>query len=608
MASSRQQEDAMRLNVEVFKYIPGVPQGLISQIQAQAEGLDIALNERFMRKLRSTIMSWLPPLRSVVAWRQHMAVTKVIYQNHENQKKEFRQVFKRLAGDIEGIYPAGLRERALPDIKDTVERQDNKTFGIDPFRHGREQTLFEKELLQYQGPYTWASFSKVKVECGDVIASDPGKRKMILSLTVMALLKEMKERGCTWDHMVKVYTDFFKECQPNIASRINSLQETDLRQMLNIIEVCIDIPAEIKMVEKAIKNIYRDPQDSIKVPGDSFGAKQRLLYDLRAIQTQDKTPEEVKDQEARINQITVEFCLDLVTEEVRSIILEIKMRKGTRASMFTLNDFYYEVQELERKNPSYRLKDRKHIKSSHTALPVKIYNTEANNEEYDYDQDENDNQPQDDYYNQADYNYAEEYPEDPEQEDLEESEYFDEEEEEEPEEVPDSSGCFFTRGGGRGRARGRGQVSRLRGRGRGRAPPRQQGQVRQVQGQRPRGGPSNVRRNNNFPSQGRSGPSRPKGQSSHCIRCGESSHSHGQCRKFALYYSERCPLCPTLNPSKQPIFHPRALCPYTKSQESNYRSPRNRSPSSWLAHGFDETGRARTGQSDYVKNPAKNSL
>ena len=600
MASSRQQEDAMRLNVEMFKYIPGVPQNLINQIQAQTEGLDIALNERFIRKLRSSILSWLPPLRSVVGWRQHMATTKVIFQNHENQKKEFRQVFKKLAGDIEGVYPAGLREKALPEIKDTVEKENNKTFGIDPFRHGRDQILFEKELLQYQGPYTWASFAKVKVECGDVNASDPGKRKMIFSLTVMALLKEMKERGCTWDHMVKIYTDFFRECAPNIASRINSLQEADLKAILNTIEICVDIPAEVKMVEKAIKNIYREPQDSIKVPGDSFGAKQRLLYDLRAIQTQDRTEEEIKEQEARINQITVEFCLDLVSDEVRSIILEIKMRKGTRASVFTLSDFYYEVQELERKNPSYRLKDRKHIKSSHTALPVKVYHTEADYEEDDYDQDEQDNQTQNDYYN-----YDEEYPEEQEQEDLEEDEYFDEDDEE-TEEVPDSSGCFFTRGAGRGRARGRGQVSRPRGRGRGRAQPRQQGQVRQVQGQRPRGGPPNTRRNSNFPSQGRSGPSRPKGQSSHCIRCGESSHTHSQCRKFALYYSEKCPLCPTLNPSKQPIFHPRALCPYTKNQDSNYRSPRNRSPASWLAHGFDETGRTRTGQSEYVKNPAKN--
>ena len=161
MASSRQQEDAMRLNVEMFKYIPGVPQNLINQYQAQTEGLDIALNERFIRKLRSSILSWLPPLRSVVGWRQHMATTKVIFQNHENQKKEFRQVFKKLAGDIEGVYPAGLREKALPEIKDTVEKENNKTYGIDPFRHGRDQILFEKELLQYQGPYTWASFAKV---------------------------------------------------------------------------------------------------------------------------------------------------------------------------------------------------------------------------------------------------------------------------------------------------------------------------------------------------------------------------------------------------------------------------------------------------------------
>lgn len=602
--SARQQEEALLLNVEAFKYVDSIPRNLLNQIQATTESLDISLNDRYMRKLRAKLMSWLPPPRSTVQWKQHMIFIKSMHQEMENSKKEMRQIFKMIAG-VEGVYPEDLREKALPDIKDTVEKVDQKTFGVDPFRYGDDGVLAEKELLQYQGPYTWQSFVKVKVECGNISASDPGKRKVIFSLTTLALFDEMMSRGADWSAQVKIVTDFFREQAPDIASRINSIREVDLKTILSTIETCIDIPQEIKLIEKAIKNIYRDPHDNIKVCGDSFNAKQRLLYDLRSIQTHKVTEEDLREQESRINHSTVEYCLELVSEDTRNQILELKMKKSTRSAALTLSDFYYEVTELERKHPALRIKERKTMRSAHSVLPVQINHTEA------LEEDEEDVEP--DYYeDQGDYYEESEYDTCPEPEEFENEEYetYEEEEEEEAQETPDGSSCFFIapRGGGRGRPTARSQASRPRGRGRGRPRPRGSGQVRQIRGgQRPRGGQNRPLRGNVIPSPGRSGPSRPPGQQSkHCIRCGESSHGHATCRKFAMYHAELCPLCPTLNPAKQGVYHPRALCPYNKDGGSNYRSPRTRSPASWMAHGFDETGRYRTGQSIYVNKQQKN--
>ena len=603
MTSARQQEEALRLNVEAFKYIEGIPQNLLNQIQATTESLEISLNDRFMRKLKAKLMSWLPPPRNTVQWKQHMMFTKSMHQEMENSKKEMRQIFKMIAG-VEGIYPEDLREKALPDIKDTVEKVDYKTYGVDPFRYGNDGILADKELLKYQGPYTWQSFVKVKVECGNVSASDPGKRKVIFSLTTLALFEEMMSRGADFTAMIKIMTDFFREQLPDIASRINSIREVDMKTILSTIETCVDIPQEIKTIEKAIKNIYRDPTDGIKVCGDSYNAKQRLLYDLRCIKTHKVTEEDLKEQESRINHSTVEYCLELVSEETKNQILELKMKKNTRSTALTLSDFYYEVSELERKYPALRIKERKTMKSVHSVLPVQINHAEAlNDEEEEY--------IEPDYYgDQGDYYEENEYDDYPEPEEFENEEYEDEEEEE-AQETPDGSSCFFiapSRGGGRGRPNARSQASRSRGRGRGRPRPRGPGQVRQVRGgQGPRGGQNRPNRGNSNPVPGRSGPSRPPGQQSkHCIRCGESSHGHATCRKFAMYHSELCPLCPTLNPSKQGVYHPRALCPYNKDGGSNYRSPRARSPTSWTAHGFDETGRYRTGNSIYVNKQTKN--
>ena len=605
MASARQQEEALRLQVEALKYVQGVPPALISQIQASAESLDISLNDRFMRKLKAKLMSYLPPLRSTVEWKQHMVFTKLMHQEMENSKKELRNIFKLIAG-VEGIYPEDLRETPLPDIKDTVEKIDYKTYGVNPFRYGDDGVLADKELLRYQGPYTWQSFTKTKVECGNVSASDPGKRKVIFSLTTLSLLEEMMNRGADFISMVKVVTDYFREQAPDIASRINSISEVGLREILSTIETCVDIPSEIKLIEKAIRNIYRDPSDNIKVCGDSFNAKQLLLFDLRSIQTHKMTEEERKDQESRVDHSTVEYCLELVSEETKNVILELKMKKNNRSTAFTLSDFYYEVTELERKNPSLRIKDRKTMKAAHAVLPIQINHAEAADEEEEEDEEEADSNyygDQGDYYN--------EYDDNPDPEEFEDEYYENYEEEEEAQETPDGSSCFFIapsqRGGGRGRASTRSQASRSRGRGRGRPRPRGQGQVRQVRGgQRPRGGPNRPNRGFNFPPPGRSGPSRPPGQQSkHCIRCGESSHGHSTCKKFAMYHSELCPLCPTLNPAKQGVYHPRALCPYNKDGGSNYRSPRARSPASWMAHGFDESGNYRTGTSIYV-NRTKN--
>ena len=105
--------------------------------------------------------------------------------------------------------------------------------------------LLEKELLTYQGQCTWAVFNKVKVECGNIDSTDPGKRKMIFSLTSFQLLIEMQERGADLEQMVKIFTDYFKEAAPNVASGINSLQEADMKHILTILETCIDIEAEI---------------------------------------------------------------------------------------------------------------------------------------------------------------------------------------------------------------------------------------------------------------------------------------------------------------------------------------------------------------------------
>ena len=523
----------MRLNVEVMKYIPNVPQNLLNQVIAQTEGLDISLNDRFMRKIRSKIMSHLPPLRSVTTWRQHMATTKVIFQNHEYQKKEFRQIFKRLAGNIEGIYPAGLRERALPDIANTVERMDTKTYGVDPFRHGSGQILFEKELLQYQGPYTFASFARVKVECGDVNISNPEKRVMIFSLTTMALLEEMMERGCTWEHMVKIFSDFFRQMAPDVASRINSLQEVDLKTILNTLELMIDIPDEIKTVEKSIMNIYRDPQDSIKLPGDSFQAKQRLLYDLRAIQTAERSAEELEDQESRINHVTVEFCLELVSEEVKSAILEVKMRRGMRASTLSLADFYYEVGDLERKNPSFRIKDRKHMRRYHTCLPVKIYNTEAAANDQDYEED-------DDYQDARDSPEADTEPG--------------------PGPKLDNKDIFKNT-----RRRRPGKP-----------------------GERPHDEHGGIRFDHHAHRNNRNPP-----VEEYCDYCGDSSHNSQGCLRYGPLVRSLCRnrVCIQINNGK-PLYHNEEICRYAKdSSGSGYVTPHNRgSPECHKRHGFKELG------------------
>lgn len=580
--SSRHQEDTLRLVAESLSYIPGCPNELLNQIKSKAESFDTALCDRYMRKFISQLMSRLPPSHSAISWKQNMVYTLSKFKEIENEKKELRAIFKTIAG-VEGVYPSCLRECALPDIKDTVEKIDNKSWGVDPFRYSEDQILLEKELLIYQGQCTWAAFKKVIVECGNVDSTDPSKRKMIFSLTSLQLLIEMQERGVDLEQMVKIFTDFFKEAAPNVASRINSLQEADMKSILSILETCIDVEAEVFLIEKSLKNIYRDPLDNIKIPGDSFSAKQRMLFCLRSINVQKETEEDIKERESRINTVTVEFCLELVSQEVRAQIMQIKFRKGTRATPLTLQDFYAEVSEMERKNPLWRLKERKTMRAAHHLIPVQVFNIGEDAE--DSQEQEDEDYPEDLGYYDEEGNWIE----------FEDNNYGDEDQDEyeedpevEPEPTPDGSSCYFTAAR---RGAGRGQASRPRGRAAARTSSRRgQRQVNQIRGgQKPRFGQDKPR-NAGYTAPGRSGPSRPEGQSSratHCLRCGESSHVAGACRKFSMYHSERCPHCASLNPSGQAIYHPRNLCPYIKDGSSNYRSPRARSPASWQAHGFD---------------------
>ena len=590
MSSSRQQEDTLRLVAESLSYIPGCPNELLNQIKSKAESFDTALCDRYMRKFITQLMSKLPPLHSAVSWKQNMVHTLSKFKEIENEKKELRLIFKMIAG-VEGVYPSCLRERALPDIKDTVEKIDNKSFGVDPFRYSEDQVLLEKELLTYQGQCTWASFSKVKVECGNVDSADPAKRKMIFSLTSLQLLIEMQERGADPEQMVKIFTDFYKEAAPNVASRINSLQEADMKTILSTLETCIDIEAEISLIEKSLKNIYRDPLDNIKIPGDSFSAKQRMLFSLRSIQVQKETEEDIKERESRINTVTVEFCLELVSQEVRAQIMQIKFRKGARATPLTLQDFYAEVSEMERKNPLWRLKERKTMRAAHHLMPAQVFNAQIDEEDEDNQEEEDEEYPEDLGYYDEEGNWIEFEEDDYSHEDQDE---YEEDSEVEPEPTPDGSSCYFTsvkRGAGRGQSFRRGQASRSRGRAAARTPARRGlRQVNQVRGgQKPRFSQGKPR-GTGYTAPGRSEPSRPSGQSSratHCLRCGESSHMAGSCRKFSMYHSEKCPHCVSLNPSGQAIYHPRNLCPYIKDGSSNYRSPRARSPASWQAHGFE---------------------
>ena len=616
MASSREQEDTLRLTIEAFKHIPGIPGELIASISAKTEAFDTELNNRFIRKMKSQFVSCIPPLRNSISWKIHMLAVQSKFKEIEMEKKELRQVFKNIAG-MDGVYPPSLKERPVPEIKDTVEKIENRTYGVDPFLYGVDKELKEKELLVYQGATSWQNFYRTKVECGHMEQNDPGKRKIIFSLTSLELMKELQKRGADYDQMVKVYVDFLKEVNPNSISRINSIEETSMKDVFNVLETCVDVNSEIELINKSVSNIYRDPGDNIKLCGDSYEAKQRLLYDLRSIGVFKDTAEEKKDRESRLHQATTEYCLELMSPETRKTIMNVRMIRGSKMNPLSLADFYYEVQEIEKNHPEWRIKDRKNVRALHHLLPAQIYNTEVGEEiedeenEEDYDNEEDDSG----YYDENGewFEYDDETTED--------GDYWNEdcsydEDDEEADITPDGSSCFFAtprqrRGAFRGRGLSRrGQSSRQRGRAPSRGGYRGTRQVNQIRGGQRRGfNRGSFRGRSGQSSSGRSGPSPNNSQSrtTHCYRCGESSHLSGQCKKFALYHSEKCPLCPKLNPSGQPVFHPRALCPYVKDGTSGFRSPRDRSPSAWKLHGFDSTGRFRTGQSPSINNPsAKN--
>ena len=355
----------------------GVSEDIIKGLRLYAEAADQDIASRGRQRIHSLLTKYREPRYNKVGWKQKLSADKEEFEQLEQDKARWRALYKSMTHN-EASHPREYDARKCPDINYCTETVDGKTFGLNPFRSANGGA-FEKQLLQYEGKLTWSEFkNRCNVEIGDTDSSNNRVKKMVFSLTLEALIQDCQNYGCSLDQLGRVLMDFLKSTVPDIATKINAHTEVTSEIFKNI-ESIVDIQKEIAMVEDSLNNVKRNPEDSLNVAGNNFGAKQLILAKLRSTSN---NGDDLKEIQARTDRCTFQMMLELIGPETRNYIINSSMRKYySMGREYTLDLLYKEVSKLEESNPSWRIKTAIFAQSrGMTSLPVtsaSLHNTET---------------------------------------------------------------------------------------------------------------------------------------------------------------------------------------------------------------------------------------
>ena len=520
----------------------GVTEDIVQGLRLYADAADQDVASRGRHRVHQLLSRYKEPMFNRVEWKQKLVDDKQDFEDMEQEKARWRAIYKG-THRYEAAHPREYDAKKCPDINYCIETVDGKTFGMSPFKDSAGRTR-PKELLQYEGKLVWSEFkNRCAVEIGDTDASNNKVKKLIFSLTLETLIQECQDRACNLDQLGRILMDFLKATIPDIATKINAHTEV-AKEIFKNIESIVDIQKEIIMVEDSLNNVKRNPEESLNVAGNNFGAKQLILARLRATSGGIK---DLQDMKVRTDRCTFQMMLELISPETRNYIINSSMRKHySLGREYTLDLLYKEVSRLEEQNPSWRIKQPIYTQSrGMTNVPLagaalfpietETHTTQEEAPEFEFEDDYEFDDPANDLEEGLD------------------GQMF----------LMDMS---RTRGGVRPRG-GRG------GRGRGGRPAR--GGAAPGQGQsRGAGRPGGT----GGPGQGRS-----VGGPTYCLRCGSGTHNHRACIRFGSYHATRCTKCEKRDPSK-PLYHPPELCCY--DENSGWVAPESRSPATKAKFGF----------------------
>ena len=560
-------------------------------------------------KIQDLLKKYVAPMRNKQEFENEIENYKTQLLDEENTKEMLRSIFEEVTGSKANIPPE-LRKKTVVAAKKTVETLHGVVWGYNPFTN-------EKEKLEYQRKEEWADFKEKAVESVNI----GEKQVMIPSLTVEKMISQAEESGLSMKSLGRLARCFVEAALPAVAAKVNNIHDEDIGEIFNVIETAIDVEEEIRLVEKSIEGVKREPGkfDLADVVHNYLG-KQLKLTQLRTGLSQREELMKRKIYTAA-EELAKQALYNMVSKEVQMHLLEdVQPRYVMTKQELTLEKLLKEATMAEKERPEWRIK---------TTLrpPNKMYGTvNASSAELGGNINQLDGQDDEDLDN-CDAETREEgiFEDDNGFEDQ----YFEDEDGEirllsgvrrvqlrrsnRKSMSPETRRRNFSPSPYRGKVTmvKRWERSRSRDRGRlgGRRPgspskPRQGGpgggRGKPVwRRERERGRPGTSNR-----SPARKTPSRSPGRK-RCLRCNSENHLAAACPRYGKYCTVPCPIC-----KKEgifPQFHPAAVC--LRNSSSNYKSPRGsrtNSPATKERYGFSNGFKKRGKSPISVANKPKN--
>ena len=563
-------------------------------------------------KIQDLLKKYVAPMRNKQEFENEIENYKTQLLDEENTKEMLRSIFEEVTGSKANIPPE-LRKKTVVAAKKTVETLHGVVWGYNPFTN-------EKEKLEYQKKEDWADFKEKATESVNI----GDKQVMIPSLTVEKMISQAEESGLSMKSLGRLARCFVEAALPAVASKVNNIHDEDIGEIFNVIETAIDVEEEIRLVERSIEGVKREPGkfDLADVVHNYLG-KQLKLTQLRTGLTQREELMKRKIYTAA-EELAKQALYNMVSREVQMYLLEdVQPRYVMTKQELTLEKMIKEATMAEKERPEWRIKTT-------VRPPVKMYGTvNASSAELGGNINQLDGQ-NDDALDEDNREMREEgiFEDDNGYEDQ----YFEDEEGEirmlsgvrrvqlrrsnRKSMSPGTKRRTFSPSPYRGKVTMIKKWEKSRSRDRSRNGSRQGGRRSGSPG-RPRPGSSGGGRGKpvwrrererrrpgvNSRSPAKKTPSRSPGRK-RCLRCNSENHLASSCPRYGKYCTVPCPICKSQGIFPQ--FHPAAVC--LRNSSSNYKSPSSRSNSPatkekyGFSNGFNKRGKSPVAISNRTKN------
>ena len=342
--------ETLELISKVFQS-QGVDNDTVTKLRGLADAASGDLTARGRIRIQTLLFNYRQPLFNKVSFKQYLLGRKEDFEFGETTKTRLRNMIESVTKS-KSAHPPFLDACKCPDIRDTIEKVDFKTYGIDPFVDISGRRPPKRLLVSDQEP-EWKHFkNKCIVEVGDIENGATKNKKIILSLTIENVILECQERGYSIENVGRLLLDILKQVVPEMAGKINAHSEVT-KEIFKNLDSVIDLEREIKVVEESLNAVKRSVGEPIQLCGNNYESKQNILARLRSSGAND----DIKEIRSKCSMVTFMQCLELVTPEVKNEILNVSLRKySSLGTSFDLNSLYREVNMLESKHPAWRIK------------------------------------------------------------------------------------------------------------------------------------------------------------------------------------------------------------------------------------------------------------